>query len=167
MARLVASKATSASRTRLLRAAGTSASLVSAAGAWAAGRPGMAVFLLVTVHLGIPLCNLFIRSVATPLARGAGRALEPGVQGSVERLFRRLHAQADRKLCAVQQQDQRQPTASSRSIRHASPAGRRQRRRAQSTTSTVDTSDAVLQVPIQNHPSATTDAGTTEGLSGR
>jgi hypothetical protein len=58
----------------------------------------MAIALLLTVHLGIPLCDLFIKDIARPFARGAGRALGLGVQGSVERFFRGRHARADRKI---------------------------------------------------------------------
>jgi hypothetical protein len=96
----MATRNASGVRTRLLRAVSGSASVTGAAGAWVSGRPGLAITLLVTVNLAIPLCVIFIQQIVLPTARGVGRALEPGIQGSIERYFQLRYARTDRKIQA-------------------------------------------------------------------
>lgn len=154
MARLGPNKAPSASRTRLVRAASSGASLGSAAGAWAMGRPGMAIFLLVTVHLAIPLCNLLVRNIATPITRGAARALEPGIEGVVERFFLRCEVRANRRLSAIQ--SHYQPKQPKRELR-IEPI-RRLKQHLASTEPSPEARD-VMQ-PMPNDPAS--DASTSE-----
>jgi hypothetical protein len=65
------------------------------------GHPWGAVVLLLAVNLAIPLFSLFIQYVALPGARGVGRALEPGIQGSLDLFFVRRHIKAQGKIAAA------------------------------------------------------------------
>ena len=82
-------------RTWLLRAKPAGVSVV--AGTWVWGL-WSTIILLAAVYFGVPLCGLILRHLALPVVRGAGRAIELGIEGSIERFFARRHAQADQNL---------------------------------------------------------------------
>lgn len=86
---------------KFARAAKPSGSLVGASAAWVNGHPWGAVVLLLAVNVAIPFFSLFIQYVALPGARGAGRALEPGIQCSLDLFFERRHIKAEAKIAAA------------------------------------------------------------------